>query len=304
MQPKRASVWYAAAIAISSMVAAAGVEGATIAGICSDGSTSLPSCTCKSPSGFSIALLPTSTTGVFKYSISGSGNAKVNSIRDVQIIVPRPVTPTQAGTGILIGSGGDVTSFLNYCQADPNSGNNKGNCLGFLVHALPHGATNTAGSLDIAVGQNVAAGMVSFNIIGGNGNTELCSAVDQNGVVIVPPGLPAGIAGPGDIGDPFQPKFAEQQATVAGGKCSAHLIFDKKGNVIDVTVDPSTPTCVVGSPGDPTSQFPTTDIVIGGVPLKNNTGPHGITFGTGTTTCYGPGIPSPARCICTALPCP
>jgi len=293
-------------IAVGSVVAAAGVEGTTIAGLCSDGSTSLPSCTCKSPSGYTIALLPTSTTGVFKYSISGSGNAKVNAIRDVQIIVPRPVTPTAAGTGIVIGPGSDVTSFLNYCQADPNSGNNKGNCLGFLVHALPHGATNTAGSLDIGVGQNVAEGMVSFNIIGGNGNTELCQAVDQNGAVIVPPGLPAGIVGPGDVGDPFQPKFALQDATVAGGKCTAHLVFDKKGNVIDVTTDPP---CVSGSPGHldsngQPSSFPTENITIGGVPLKNNTGPHGITFGTGTTTCYGPGIPSPARCFCTASPCP
>jgi len=29
-----------------------------------------------------------------------------------------------------------------------------------------------------------------------------------------------------------------------------------------------------------------------------------ITFGSGTTTCYGPPIPSPPRCVCTALPCP
>jgi hypothetical protein len=29
-----------------------------------------------------------------------------------------------------------------------------------------------------------------------------------------------------------------------------------------------------------------------------------ITFGGGTTTCYGPPSPSPPRCVCTATPCP
>jgi hypothetical protein len=313
---------WAAAIAAGTIFAATGAEaGTTISGVCSDASTSLPSCTCKSPSGFTITA-STPTPGFYHYALAGSGNAKVNAIRDLQIVVPRPVAPsnTAAGTGIVYGTGGsDATSFLNYCQADPNSGNNKGNCDGFLVHALPHSTTNTTGLLDIGVGQSVGDGVVTFNIIGGNGNTELCSALDQSGAVRVPP---SGIVGPGDIGDPFQPKFAEQQATVSGGACTAHLVFDKKGNVIDVTTDPP---CFAGAPGinpatglpfcitDPAhpelgcqvTNFPTADgITINGKPLTNNTGPHGLTFDTHTTTCYGPSIPSPAKCVCTKLPCP
>src|SRR4030095_1627827 len=157
-------------------------------------------------------------------------------------------------------------------------------------------------------------GMVTFNIIGGNGNTEQCSAI-KDGVVVNP--MLSGIVGPGDIGDPFQPKFALQNSTVADGKCIAHLVFDKKGNVQDVTVDNApgyTATeCLVGSPGVGSkdknnvpfpSQFAGPNIIIGGEPLQNNNGPHGITFGTGTTTCYGPSIPSPAKCVCTKSPCP
>lgn len=106
------------------------------------------------------------------------------------------------------------------------------------------------------------------------------------------------IAGPGitGTGDPFQPVFQEQLATVAGGKCIAQLHFDDKGKLIDVTTD--TEGCFEGSP-------PLVEgLKIGGEKIRNNTGPHGITFGDNTTTCYGPPVPSPARCICTKFPCP
>ena len=311
----------AAALAASTMFAVTGAEGAAqvITGVCSDAPTGgLPSCTCRSPSGYTIQLqqeIPAPTQTTYRYQFSGAGNAKVNAIRDVQIIVPRPVSTSNQdpslGKGVI--QAADVTAINTYCQADPNSGNNKGNCQGFLVHAMVHSATNTSGLLDIPVGRNVADGMVTFNLIGGNGNTELCSAIDNVGGLINPP---SGIAGPGDIGDPFQPKFATQDATVADGKCIAHLIFDKKGNVIDVTASnapgyvpgPGEVACTAQSPVV-TATNPNGDIFVQDTngnpfPLKNNTGPHGFTFGNGTTTCYGPSIPSPAKCVCTKLPCP
>jgi hypothetical protein len=307
---------HAAALAAATMLVATTTHAVpAITGVCSDAPTgNLPSCTCKSPSGYTISLAtetPAPTQTTYTYSVSGSGNAKVSAIRDVQVIIPRPVSTTNqdpsAGKGV-IQDGTNVTGINTYCQADPNSGNNKGNCDGFLVHVAVQGANNASGTLNRPVGRNVADGMVTFNIIGGNGNTELCSAVDNNGVALLVPG---GIAGPGDIGDPFQPKFATQDATVADGKCIAHLIFDKKGNVIDVTASnapgfvPTTgeTNCTVASPVV-TPANPNADIIVNGAPLKNNTGPHGITFGTGTTTCYGPSIPSPAKCVCTRLPCP
>jgi hypothetical protein len=316
MRTNRYLPLYAALIAAGTMFAAPAALGAgqAITGVCSDAPNgTLPSCTCKSPSGFQIRLgseTPSPTQNVYNYQVSGQGNAKVNAIRDVQVVVPRPVLPgnqdPSGNKGVLLA--GDVTGINSFCQPDPNSGNNKGNCGAFLVHTRISGATNTSGSINIPVGRNVADGMVTFNIIGGNGNTELCSAVDDNGAVLT---IPAGIAGPGDIGDPFQPKFADQFATVADGKCIAHLIFDKKGNVIDVTAADApgyvpgvgeTP-CTVGSPVA-TPSNPNADIIVNGNPLKNNTGAHGITFGNGTTTCYGPSIPSPAKCVCTRSPCP
>jgi len=298
---------FAAALAAGTMLAPMAVEAQLITGVCSDAPTgTLPSCTCKSPSGFQIRLsqeTPSPTQTVYTYQVSGQGNAKVNSIRDVQVVVPRPVLPgnqdPSGNKGVLLG--GDVTGINGYCQPDPNSGNNKGNCGAFLVHTKIHSATNTSGLIDIPVGRNVADGMVTFNIIGGNGNTELCSAITNTGSIVDPP---SGIAGPGDIGDPFQPKFAQQDATVADGKCIAHLIFDKKGLIIDVDTE-NAPGYVPGvGETNCTAVSVTGDIIVNGNPLKNNTGPHGITFGNGTSTCYGPSIPSPAKCICTKAPCP
>jgi hypothetical protein len=105
------------------------------------------------------------------------------------------------------------------------------------------------------------------------------------------------IAGPGVAGDPFQPIFQSQTALVAGGKCQVNLTFDAGGNVIDV--NPAAGSSCIKYEGPVT-------VTIGSQtgPLKNNAGPHGITFGNGTTTCYGPPVPSVPKCICTALPCP
>jgi hypothetical protein len=94
--------------------------------------------------------------------------------------------------------------------------------------------------------------------------------------------------------DTFQPTFSSQTALVAGGKCTAHLFFDANGNLSDVTTDSP---CV-------TNDNPDADVIVNGKPLKNNTSPFGITFGDGTSTCYGPPVPSRPKCICTAAPCP
>jgi hypothetical protein len=115
------------------------------------------------------------------------------------------------------------------------------------------------------------------------------------------------IATPGTrVGDEFQPAFTEQKVIVAGGKCLATLLLDGAGNVADIPVaTPISPFLGPCELGSPTSG----EIIIKGPddvpqPLKNNSGPHGITFGTGTTTCYGPPRPSIPKCVCTATPCP
>jgi len=107
------------------------------------------------------------------------------------------------------------------------------------------------------------------------------------------------IATPGIAGDTFQPVFQSQTVVLAGGKCTGTLVFDAGGNVINIinpTPVPPNTICNVGSP--------TGDLMVNDAPLKNNSGPHGITFGTGTTTCYGPPRPSVPLCVCTTVICP
>lgn len=81
---------------------------------------------------------------------------------------------------------------------------------------------------------------------------------------------------------------------VAGKQCVAKLTFDTDGHLIDVDTD------------FPCHKGMAQLFIVGPQnkrePLQNN--PGGITFGTGTTTCYGPPYPSPPRCVCTKLPCP
>jgi len=105
------------------------------------------------------------------------------------------------------------------------------------------------------------------------------------------------IATPGIAADPFQPIFQSQTALVAGGKCQVNLTFDASGNVVDVNPAAGS-TCIK-------YEGPVTVTIGNNVgPLRNNTSPHGLTFGNGTTTCYGPPVPSVPKCICTAAPCP
>ena len=97
--------------------------------------------------------------------------------------------------------------------------------------------------------------------------------------------------GGGSAVSPFQTIPLTRTALVAGGKCIAKLTY-KNGEITEVNTD--TQGCFVGEAKSP--------LMVNGQPLQNNA--ESITFGTGTTTCYGPPYPSPPRCICTAQPCP
>lgn len=80
--------------------------------------------------------------------------------------------------------------------------------------------------------------------------------------------------------------------------CVASVVHDGTGNVTDVVPAAG---CVRS---DEPRRNPSFVIGHGNVrePIKE-VGSY-IVFGDGTTTCYGPPIPSPARCVCTATPCP
>lgn len=97
----------------------------------------------------------------------------------------------------------------------------------------------------------------------------------------------------------FQPVYVTQKLLVAGGKCIADLIYDQTGQLVDVQLaaENTNPDCRAGQPSDGV-------VLVNGEPLQNNVSPLGITFGTNTTTCYGPPVPSIPRCICTKAPCP
>ena len=79
----------------------------------------------------------------------------------------------------------------------------------------------------------------------------------------------------------------------AGGKCAYKPKCDASGNLVDVDTDP------------PCVRAPLTALQCNGAPVQlNESSINWITFGTGTSTCYGPPIPNPPICICTKSPCP
>jgi len=84
-------------------------------------------------------------------------------------------------------------------------------------------------------------------------------------------------------------KYVEQ--LVFGGKCKAKLTYDEDGKLANVDTDPP---CYRGEA--------VRGLSVNGEPLMENTG--AITFGTATSRCYGPPVPSPPICICTKKPCP
>lgn len=213
---------------------------------------------------------------VWKFTVLASQTA-LNSVKDFVAIIHRPVTPQ------------DIvfpTPLRTYCdQADTNTKLNRGNCDGFPL-SVPLVKVGSSLVATIITSPRVTEGLITANVVSGSATADTCVSFVNN--------VPTGIVGPGEVGDPFQPVFQEQQALVAGGKCLAKLIFDNKGQLTDI--ESLTPECIVGSPVG--------DLLVNGAPLKNNTSPNGITFGNGTSTCYGPPVPSPARCICTRAPCP
>jgi hypothetical protein len=93
-----------------------------------------------------------------------------------------------------------------------------------------------------------------------------------------------------------QPKYApavEQRIEwVNGGQCKAILLY-KNNQLSEVKTQPPCQAVKVQN----LKQFQ-----VNGQPVLNLQG--SITFGTGTTTCYGPPNPTPAYCVCTAAPCP
>jgi hypothetical protein len=91
-------------------------------------------------------------------------------------------------------------------------------------------------------------------------------------------------------GGSFQPVVLERRELVAGGKCVAKLTFSKG---VITKVESETKSCYYGEDKK-------------GLLLNNKPVLYvdSVTFGSGTTTCYGPPNPAPAMCICTAQPCP
>jgi len=97
------------------------------------------------------------------------------------------------------------------------------------------------------------------------------------------------IAGPG-VQDasltPFTPIVTSQKQLAAGGKCEVELVYNAKGEVVDVKTSTQGCTVDVGP------------VIIDGEELRDNRSPTGITHGNNTCTTYGPPIPSPARTVC------
>src|SRR5207253_8303384 len=177
-----------------------------------------PPCTCQSVN-YKAVLTNKVTTNIasiqteYTYTVTAVPS-KISGLSQAQMVIPRPLTPPASSPSSpdIIPTTGGVTAG-NYCDGDKNSGVNKGNCDGFIAYIPPSGQSGGTASLKITGGQRVADGLVTLNFVGGNGSSEVCFAVNANGQVLP---TPTGIVGPGDIGDPFQPKFAAQTALVAG----------------------------------------------------------------------------------------
>ena len=225
----------------------------------------------------------------WNYTIIANQTA-LSSVKSAVIILPRPVKPFV-----------DVPTSasqqpLNYClAADNNTKINTGNCGGFPVNITTLTKSGSNLTAQIVTTDNVTQDTVSMNIVTGPGSSTVCvGGVDANGLAM-------GIAGPGDIGDPFQPLSITENVLAAGGKCKVQLNYDSQGKLISlsnpVSTNPSDTSiqCQVANPNS---------VLVNNELLQNNTGRSGITFGNGTTTCYGPPVPSKPWCVCTKAPCP
>jgi hypothetical protein len=212
----------------------------------------------------------------------------LSSVKSAAIIIPRPVTPFNVPAST-------SQQPLNFCMAtDNNTKINTGNCGGFPVNILTLEKSGSNLTAKIVTTSDVTQDVVSMNIVTGPGSSTTCVGFDANN-------QPTGIAGPGNVGDPFQPLSITENVVAAGGKCSVQLNYNSKGQLISlsnpVSTNPSDTSiqCQVANPNS---------VLVNGAPLRNNTGRSGITFGNGTSTCYGPPVPSTPWCVCTTAPCP
>jgi hypothetical protein len=281
MQAKRYLPWCTAIIAVGAMFVATGAK-AVIPTQCQAG-VYVINLDSKTP----VTLTGDVPAVKWRYKVTASP-AKIQGISEGQFVIPLPVQLANVLSG----------TKTDFCIADPNTKNNTGNCAGFLVRVPPISGGSGIAFFEITTSPEVAEGVITINVVGGQASNATCIGT----TLVNNAAANTGIAGPADIGDPFQPLFTTQTTLVAGGKCYADLTFDTKGKLTDVQLS-SNPlnvsnNCVAWS----------ADLIIntpsGPVPLKNNTSPYGLTFGNGTSTCYGPPIPSPSKCICTKAPCP
>jgi hypothetical protein len=103
-----------------------------------------------------------------------------------------------------------------------------------------------------------------------------------------------------------RPRRSEEKIVVLDGRCIATLKYNANGSIEDITavsVDPSdTNSCGVAEKEN---------LTVRGIKLLDNSGSitleveaHGVRGSAGKMICYGPPVPSPPRCVCTAKPCP
>jgi hypothetical protein len=99
---------------------------------------------------------------------------------------------------------------------------------------------------------------------------------------------------------------SEEKFVVLDGRCIATLKYNANGSIEDI-IAVSTDPKDVNSCGVTEKE----DLTIGGVKLLDNSGSitvetegQGVRGSPGKMICYGPPIPSPPRCVCTAKPCP
>jgi hypothetical protein len=221
----------------------------------------------------------------WNYTIIANQTA-LSSVKSAVVIIPRPVTLSNVPSSA-------SQQPVNFClPADNNTKINQGNCGGFPVNitTLPKVGSNL--TAQIVTTSDVTQDVVSMNIVTGPGSSTTCVAFDANN-------QPTGIAGPGNIGDPFQPLSKTANVVAAGGKCSVQLNYDSNGKLVSlsnpVSTNPSDTSiqCQVANPNS---------VLVNNELLRNNK--ESITFGNGTTTCYGPPVPSTPWCVCTKSPCP
>lgn len=215
------------------------------------------------------ALDPGKGCSVYGYRLSSPTLAKIEHVLFAVSVDQLVYGTAPTGTAILpLGTGDSTTGFLRYARHE------------YPVRFTTSGATPEARMF-----------------IKGNSSPRISTVALKNGSKVES----CLIAGPGTVivgADPFQPITQYEIAVVAGGKCKVTKIFDANGNLADITLGEGS-TCVLARP-DPILN----PLMLGDQPLQNNTSRDGITFGNGTTTCYGPPTPKTPLCICTKAPCP